>query len=332
MAEVPLQFRMKDAVSWAATHNTEKLVVYKYTRVGDASFLCWNPDCEFAKKGIPVAASRFDKTNDCWVPNHCSCGATGMSLRRNRQAPQKYDPFDEENRWQLAHKRHPCMKETLPKKKPAASKVLGVDDPDASDSSAYENSVSSSVDDDLLTDEDSFSSEDDGGDEPSVQSVESEYNDWSIHDPNSIPAAIFEDHSAKGFARVWNVIELDINSPAGLLYEKAKTQVQLSAGLSDVYSRYGRLLPVATATMLNFLEINPSTDVFVDFGHGLGNVALQAAFTKRCRVRGIEVNELRYRCSVAYQIGFEKFQQTRSARLPESSEVQMMSMFLSVFH
>lgn len=36
-----------------------------------------------------------------------------------------------------------------------------------------------------------------------------------------------------------------------------------------------------------------STDVFIDIGHGIGSVVLQAAFTRGCDSRGIELKQKR---------------------------------------
>lgn len=69
--------------------------------------------------------------------------------------------------------------------------------------------------------------------------------------------------------------------------DKADTRCQEQA-------QYGRIFCKPFQTILNrILCINPETDVYLDFGHGLGNTVLQAASMCQCDARGIEVDSQR---------------------------------------
>ena len=48
------------------------------------------------------------------------------------------------------------------------------------------------------------------------------------------------------------------------------------------------------------LQLNEN-DVFVDFGHGIGNTCLQAAYTVGCEARGIEVVLDRHRIAELFR-------------------------------
>ena len=41
------------------------------------------------------------------------------------------------------------------------------------------------------------------------------------------------------------------------------------------------------------------SDIFIDLGHGIGNATLQAAYTRGCESRGIEI--MQQRCFIAEQ-------------------------------
>ena len=66
-------------------------------------------------------------------------------------------------------------------------------------------------------------------------------------------------------------------------------------------AQYGRLLPEPTETMLLDLLQLKSSDIFVDFGHGLGNAVMQAAYTHGCTSRGIEIVKGRYDMSLTFR-------------------------------
>lgn len=57
-----------------------------------------------------------------------------------------------------------------------------------------------------------------------------------------------------------------------------------------------------------------SHQVFVDIGHGIGNLCLQAAYTLGCEARGIEVMDARNNCGEAYRRNFEEQHRIMSER------------------
>jgi hypothetical protein len=56
-------------------------------------------------------------------------------------------------------------------------------------------------------------------------------------------------------------------------------------------------------------------DVFVDFGHGIGSVALQASYTVGCKARGIELIPARQQVAKLFQVEFEKHLSNRTAAI-----------------
>ena len=50
---------------------------------------------------------------------------------------------------------------------------------------------------------------------------------------------------------------------------------------------YGRVREDALERIFNIMKLKP-TDVFIDLGHGIGLVSIQAAYTRACESRGIE--------------------------------------------
>jgi len=77
---------------------------------------------------------------------------------------------------------------------------------------------------------------------------------------------------------------------------------------------YGRIKMDATEKIFDLLELR-STDVFIDIGHGIGNAVLQAAFTRGCESRGIELQH--FRNLVATQ--FDEVLQQEKVREKEKS-------------
>ena len=51
-------------------------------------------------------------------------------------------------------------------------------------------------------------------------------------------------------------------------------------------------------------------DIFIDIGHGIGNATLQAAYTRGCESRGIEIMEGRYNVSEIFKKRLEDQRQT----------------------
>jgi cyclopropane fatty-acyl-phospholipid synthase-like methyltransferase len=48
--------------------------------------------------------------------------------------------------------------------------------------------------------------------------------------------------------------------------------------------------------VFQIMDLQP-TDIFIDLGHGIGNASLQAAYTRGCEARGIEI--MQDRCFIA---------------------------------
>lgn len=115
--------------------------------------------------------------------------------------------------------------------------------------------------------------------------------------------------SMNTFCQLWETVEDDIGELTvdienGKLVREANHRVAGSRRQAN--AMYGRVSFKATDRMLDLLELqHPSSsnegDVFVDFGHGLGNAVMQAAFTRRCCSRGIEIDATRFYLSSVYR-------------------------------
>jgi hypothetical protein len=56
---------------------------------------------------------------------------------------------------------------------------------------------------------------------------------------------------------------------------------------------YGRIREDALRTIFDIMKLKPS-DIFIDLGHGLGCPSVQAAYTRGCTSRGIELDGDRF--------------------------------------
>jgi hypothetical protein len=68
---------------------------------------------------------------------------------------------------------------------------------------------------------------------------------------------------------------------------------------------YGRIRCPATEEVLNILELEQN-DTFMDIGHGLGIPSIQAAFTRGCEARGIEILDDRHGVALILQEEIER--------------------------
>jgi cyclopropane fatty-acyl-phospholipid synthase-like methyltransferase len=56
----------------------------------------------------------------------------------------------------------------------------------------------------------------------------------------------------------------------------------------DRWTLSQRFFPAEKNLLVNILQLNEH-DIFLDFGHGIGNICIQAAYTIGCEARGIEL-------------------------------------------
>ncbi len=77
-------------------------------------------------------------------------------------------------------------------------------------------------------------------------------------------------------------------------------------GMGQSCAQYGRLLFPATEKLLKEILCVMSTDTFIDFGHGIGNLVLQAAYTTGCKARGLEIDASRNNVAERYRKALEK--------------------------
>lgn len=69
-------------------------------------------------------------------------------------------------------------------------------------------------------------------------------------------------------------------------------------------AQYGRMLPGSTDMIFQLMQLHRD-DIFLDIGAGIGNSCLQAAYTRGCEARGIEVIENRYEMGLQFKENLE---------------------------
>lgn len=84
------------------------------------------------------------------------------------------------------------------------------------------------------------------------------------------------------------------------------SQIEHSNGVKKANKNqmYGRIKPDALEKIFNIMDLN-SNDVFIDLGHGIGMPSLQAAYTRGCESRGIEVDPNRNAISESLKVAME---------------------------
>jgi len=100
-------------------------------------------------------------------------------------------------------------------------------------------------------------------------------------------------YTVEQFKNMWNNVKI-----SGKPIEEIEKSSFVKDGNNDVgtaeqsRAMYGRIKIDATKKIFDLMELK-STDVFIDIGHGIGSVVLQAAFTRGCDSRGIELKQKR---------------------------------------
>ena len=101
-------------------------------------------------------------------------------------------------------------------------------------------------------------------------------------------------YTLQDFISMWNKAEIDIGiSTEDLEQTKgirgSNRNIDPADSVTQAQAQYGRITFEATDALLDQLQIDPALDVYVDIGHGIGNTVFQAAYTRRCDARGIEM-------------------------------------------
>jgi Histone methylation protein DOT1 len=112
------------------------------------------------------------------------------------------------------------------------------------------------------------------------------------------------------FMEMWNTVNDDIGMDTEVIedtarFREANRALTQQESAEQESAQYGRLLYPATQRILTqVLKIrkNSRHDVFVDFGSGLANTVLQAAFTRGVESKGIEIADHRHAVSCVYKI------------------------------
>jgi len=127
--------------------------------------------------------------------------------------------------------------------------------------------------------------------------VDDDANGWEAYHPEAIPKSdrppLFSLEEFEGMiglaAEDFGSSVADIESGKLVRAANAKMTTSEQSG-----AMYGRILPHAVQDILKRILRVLREDVFIDVGHGIGLISLQAAFTVGCESRGIEVDETRH--------------------------------------
>ena len=95
------------------------------------------------------------------------------------------------------------------------------------------------------------------------------------------------------FLKMWGMVEEDIGCSTQEIEQSEsvrKANAYISKEDSDIQEKaqYGRLMFKGTDAIFKKVMKLEKSHVFLDIGHGLGNMVLQAAYTVGCQSRGIE--------------------------------------------
>lgn len=142
---------------------------------------------------------------------------------------------------------------------------------------------------------------------PSPETKSFNKDDWE--DIAGIPVLEHRQCTLENFREIKKLVEEDTGASLAAVEQGRyirQANHNLQASSEQTAAQYGRVLDVATADMFRLLELDPAQgDVFIDYGHGIGNAVLQAAYTQRCPARGIEVDENRFSASLGYAASFQ---------------------------
>ena len=96
------------------------------------------------------------------------------------------------------------------------------------------------------------------------------------------------------FVELWRRVEVQLSCTTTVIEKGSlvRNGNRSSSGQNQSKAQYGRLLFCASDEVLSLLEVSPKRS-FVDIGHGIGNVCIQAALTRGCESAGIELVEHR---------------------------------------
>lgn len=146
-------------------------------------------------------------------------------------------------------------------------------------------------------DDDNDDDDNDGVDETNVQAtVAASLKDDALYAPPPSSHDLPPIFSVQEFVQMIELAELNHGLTTedlekGALVTGANTKMNKQDTQQQDKAQYGRLMPMACDDLLrNILDVQPN-EVFIDIGHGIGSLVLQAAYTIGCQGRGIEVVE-----------------------------------------
>ena len=157
-----------------------------------------------------------------------------------------------------------------------------------------------------------------------------ESDDNDSVDLAAIEKALTQLYHVDEFTIMWEHAEIEFGHTTediedGKLVRQANSKINNEDSFGQETAQYGRLLITAAEMVLrDFLEVQKS-DIFVDLGHGIGNVALQASYMFGCESRGIEVVNERNLLARIFQSNLEEqrhVQKDRDGRVAPVGKVE----------
>ncbi len=87
---------------------------------------------------------------------------------------------------------------------------------------------------------------------------------------------------------------------------------------------YGRITCTGLAHIFDVMDLK-SSDIFLDLGHGLGLPSIQAAYTRGCEARGIELEKERFCLSEQCMEAMERQRELKRQEHIEYKDVSVYS-------
>jgi Tfp pilus assembly major pilin PilA len=141
--------------------------------------------------------------------------------------------------------------------------------------------------------------------------------------------------SCQQFIELWNkgADDLGLDDTTELegmpMIRTANNAVPQKDSCEQSSAQYGRILfPATQRIFVHILKIRP-TDVYVDFGSGIGNTVFQAAMTMRCGIsKGVEMVDSRHAASCMFKLKLEELAEEYAQEFEEYQDKKPGRVFL----
>jgi hypothetical protein len=118
-------------------------------------------------------------------------------------------------------------------------------------------------------------------------------------------------YSFEVFNNLWEKLDPERVEKSSLI-RKANTFFEDKETGAKYNAQYGRMMPGSTDMLFQIMQLRRD-DIYLDIGHGIGNSCFQAAYTRGCEARGIEIVQSRHDACLRFQQGLEDLALERDA-------------------